>query len=71
MKMQHFVSGSAVMIVCWLMVTFFHAVSPLQYPKQRRNTPAHTANREPVKALPLSQNSGIEKPGKLAASLPH
>jgi hypothetical protein len=50
MKMHHFVSGSAVMIAGWLMVTFFHEVTPQQYPQQRRSTPAHAANRGPVKS---------------------
>jgi len=49
MKMHQFVSGSAVMIAGWLMVTFFHDVSPQQYPLQRRGTPVHAANREAVK----------------------
>lgn len=50
MKMHHFVSGSAVILAGWLMVTFFHDVSPQQYPQQRRGAPAHAAaNREPLK----------------------
>jgi hypothetical protein len=50
MKLHHFVSGSSVLIAGWLMMTFFHDVSPQQYPQQRRGTPAHSASRAPLKA---------------------
>ena len=45
MKMHYFVSGSGVMIVAWLLLTFIHEVSPQQYPQQRRRSlPAHSAS---------------------------
>jgi hypothetical protein len=46
MKMNYFISGASLLIAGWLVMTFFHEVSPLQYPKQRRGAlPAQTANR--------------------------
>ncbi|MEI6655514.1 MAG: hypothetical protein WCP45_12155 [Verrucomicrobiota bacterium] len=50
MKMPHFISGSAVMIAGWLMLTFLHDVSPQQYPQQRRGTPAHAVIRGAAKS---------------------
>ncbi|MEI7956700.1 MAG: hypothetical protein WCJ66_16160 [Verrucomicrobiota bacterium] len=50
MKMGQFVSGSAVLIAGWLVLTFMHEVSPQQYPQQHRSTPVHAANHEPAKA---------------------
>lgn len=38
MKLHTFVSGSALVLAGWLAVTFFHDLSPQQYPKQRRGT---------------------------------
>ena len=65
MKIQQFVSGSAVVLAGWLMATFFHEVSPQQYPQQRRGVPVHAANREAFKPVP--QNGGMEaRPGLVA-----
>ncbi len=50
MKMGQFVSGSAVVITAWLVLTFLHEVSPQQYPQQHRGVPVHAANHEPAKA---------------------
>ncbi len=33
MKLPHFVSGSAILLVGWLAVTFFHDVPPQRYQK--------------------------------------
>lgn len=68
MKMHHFVSGSAVVIAGWLMVTFLHDVSPLQYPQQRRGVPMRSANRESQQPAALRQNVSLEKPIGLAAA---
>jgi hypothetical protein len=68
MKMHHFVSGSAVVIAGWLMVTFLHDVSPQQYPQQRRGMPMHSANRESLKSAALSQNGSLKKIVGLAAT---
>jgi len=69
MKMHQFVSGSAVILAGWLMVTFFHEVSPQQYPQQRRGVPSHAANREPGKASGLPQNGSTEPAAGLVAAL--
>ena len=68
MKMHQFVSGSAVVLVGWLMLTFFHEVSPQQYPQQRRGTPAHAAYREPGKAGVAPQNGSTDQARGLVAS---
>jgi hypothetical protein len=62
MKMHHFVSGSAVVIAGWLMVTFLHDVSPQQYPQQRRGVPTRSANRASHQEAVLSQNASSENP---------
>lgn len=52
MKLTTFVSGSALVIAGWLAVTFFHEVSPQQYPKQRRGSlPAQSLNVPAVKPV--------------------
>ncbi|MCX6880110.1 MAG: hypothetical protein NTW21_40845 [Verrucomicrobia bacterium] len=68
MKIHHFVSGSAVVLAAWLMVTFVHDVSPLQYPKQRRGSPAHAASREPVTTRPMAQDGLPALAAELAAT---
>ena len=68
MKMHHFVSGSAVMIAGWLMVTFFHDVSPQQYPQQHRGVPAHSASHEPLKVGGLTHSGYPEDFAKVAAT---
>jgi len=68
MKMHQFVSGSAVVLAGWLMLTFFHEVSPQQYPQQRRGTPGHAAYREPGKAGVVPQNGSTDQaPGLVVA----
>ncbi len=56
MKIGQFVSGSAVLIAGWLVLTFLHQVSPQQYPQQRRGVPVHAANHEPAKAVALPRS---------------
>jgi len=48
MKMNYFVSGSSLLIAGWLVVTFFHEVSPQEYPKQRRGAGAAQAANGPA-----------------------
>jgi len=68
MKMHQFVSCSAVLIAGWLIATFFHEVSPQQYPQQRRSVPGHAASREPAKSATLHQNgSNDSAPAQLAS----
>ena len=69
MKMHQFVSGSAVILAGWLMVTFLHDVSPQQYPQQRRGGPAHAANRESPKTGVLPQNGSNAATAGLVATL--
>ncbi len=55
MKMNYFVSGSSLLIAGWLVVTFFHEVSPQEYPKQRRSgLPVQTANAAAARPAPGS-----------------
>ena len=70
MKMHQFVSGSAVLIAGWLMVTFFHEVPSQQYPPQRRAMPLHAAKGEPAKFGAPPHAGGPETSTTLAASLP-
>ena len=52
MKLKHFVSGSALVLTGWLVLTFFHEVSPQEYPKQRVGAlPAQTRREPAVKPL--------------------
>lgn len=69
MKMHQFVSGSAVILAGWLMLTFFHEVSPQQYPQQRRGTPVHAAYREPGKPRVLPHNGSTDQQPGLVATL--
>ena len=59
------------MIAGWLMLTFFHEVSPQQYPPQRRAVPAHAASRDAVTPA-LPHNALLSEPATgLAAALSH
>jgi hypothetical protein len=70
MKLHQFVSGSSILIVGWLMATFFHDVSPQQYPQQRRGTPAHSASQAPVKTARTPQDGRGAEVATLAATRP-
>ena len=71
MKMNYFVSGSSLLIAGWLVVTFFHEVSPQEYPKQRRGgLPAQAANAPAVRPTPGSLKGIWSKGADLAATQP-
>lgn len=68
MKMHQFVSGSAVILAGWLMVTFFHDLSPQQYPPQRRGGAAHAAAREALKPGDVPHQANAGNAAELAAA---
>ena len=68
MKMHQFVSGSAVILAGWLMVTFFHDLSPQQYPPQRRGGAAHAAARDVLKPGELSNKAIAGNAAELGAA---
>jgi hypothetical protein len=71
MNMNYFVSGSSLLIAAWLVVTFFHEVSPQEYPKQRRGgLPAQTAKAPAVRPAPGSLKGISSTAADLAASQP-
>jgi hypothetical protein len=57
MKLRNFVSGSSIVLVGWLVVTFLHEVPAQSYPKLRKYpATAKSASKRP--------------PGEVAARLP-
>jgi hypothetical protein len=72
MKMTYFVSGSSLLIAGWLVMTFFHSVSPMQYPKQRLGSQSDQARREPAaKAVAQSPKHVLKATtGLIAAETP-
>jgi hypothetical protein len=66
MKLNHFVSGSALLLTSWLGLTFFNEVSPQQYPKQRRGALPAQAARTPI----VSPATNVTLETKVAANEP-
>jgi hypothetical protein len=51
MQLRHFVSGSALLLSAWLVVTFFHKVPTQRYVRPE-NRPVAKLNESPSPALP-------------------
>jgi hypothetical protein len=52
MQLPHFVSGSAVILTGWLVVTFFHEVPSQRYPKLQKQPSATSAASTDALSVP-------------------
>ncbi len=71
MKMNYFVSGSSLVLAGWLAMTFFHEVSPQEYPKQRRGSvPAQALNAPAAKPVAHAPKAMAKGAAALATARP-